>query len=75
MNASCTGGPHMAPPIADHAGPGPSPDGAEIPPGPSGPVPDGTDSELAVWSGGTLVAIVRRSGGRTVEVIRVAGSD
>jgi hypothetical protein len=33
----------------------------------------GASSEFQVWSSGTLVAIVRRREGRTVEVIRVAG--
>lgn len=37
------------------------------------PLLGGVDSELEVWSSGTLVAIVRRRQGRTVEVIRVAG--
>jgi hypothetical protein len=37
------------------------------------PLIGGVSSELQVWSSGTLVAIVRRREGRTVEVIRVAG--
>lgn len=31
------------------------------------------ETEMHVWSSGSLVAIVRRQEGRTVEVIRVAG--
>ncbi|QDV35926.1 hypothetical protein [Tautonia plasticadhaerens] len=75
MNLVCPIDPTPPPISAPDAGPHPQDSRPPAEAEADRPTDDGIASEMQVCTSGTLVAIVRRQDGQTVEVIRVVGDD